>query len=213
MPFRISEIVIWPISLVHGSSVFYITSQIVKSDSILHLMINLKHPDTHENMYSSRVYSTICPRCRIHGIQDCKHDIFMPRYFDKQRALMTRLLMQSKNNETYQREIRNEYVEPSIKSCFDPKTINILMRPEHEYVEYPQQNEVFVVIDPAAGGEYSRYAIVSFITPTIIHPEDKYPSKILVVCYHYFFYYNIPTIMEQYSSLRDMISPCKKIDF
>jgi hypothetical protein len=143
----------------------------------------LRHPETNLLMYKSRVYSTKCPRCRMQNIERCPHDIFMRLYFDKERALMVKLVMQSKNNDTYQREIRNEEVEASLKPAFYPQTIDTLMLPRHEYCDSSvEHKEVYVVVDPGAGGKSSCYAIVSFITPVTRSINDTYTQKILVVC-------------------------------
>lgn len=185
MSLNISEVVIWPISLVSGSSVFYITSQVVKSDSIINLMIHLRDPDTNLLLYSSKIYSTICPRCRVHGIKDCKHDVFMPRYFDKDRMTMVKLL--TKNRDVYQREIRNEYMDSNIQSCFDERVVRVMLDPKHIFMDTSQAaKEVFILIDPSAGGKTSRYAIMSFICATIVTPADPYKRNIFVVCHFKF---------------------------
>jgi len=190
MDITVSETVVWPISLISGSAIIYITSQIVKNDSIINLMLNLRNPETQELMYSSKVYQTICPRCRVHGIKDCPHDVFMPRYFDKERALMVKLL--NRNQSVYQREIRNEFVDNSVRDAFDIESINLLNDKRHQYSQDGKEiKETFVVIDPAAGGKSSCYAIMSFILVTIVEPTDPYKKTHLVVCTFTLFYLGI----------------------
>jgi hypothetical protein len=105
----------------------------------------------------------------------------MPRYFDKERALMVKLL--NRNQSVYQREIRNEFVDNSIRDAFDAESINILNDKRHQYAYDGREiKETFVIIDPSAGGKSSCYAIVSFMLVTITTDIDPYKKTILVVC-------------------------------
>jgi hypothetical protein len=187
MDIRMSHIVIWPISLVHGSTIIYITSQVVNKDSIINTMLSLRKPNTGQLCYSSKVYSTQCPRCKINNFKDCEHDVFMPRYFDKERTVMVHLLMRN-NPQIFQQEIRNEYVQDELRSCFDSVHTHQLLKSNNEYNQKTQHEFVYVVVDPSAGGKNSRYAIISFVTDRIKIPNSSETRMCLIVCIYYFHY-------------------------
>jgi hypothetical protein len=191
MDLNMSHIVIWPISLVSGSTVIYITSQIVNSDYIINVMLNLRNPHNGQLYLSSKVYSTQCPRCKVNNFSDCEHDVFMPRYFDKERVEIVTNLMKG-YQEIFKREIRNEQIQNELKKCFDPQQVALLNHPDQEYDQDNLQPEVYIVIDPNAGGETSRYAIVSFITEDVKMVNSSETRKCLIVSKSriiYFFIY------------------------
>ena len=180
MDLEMSHIVIWPISLVAGSTIIYITSQVVNKDSIINVMLNLRNHHNNQLYYASKVYSTQCPKCRVYGFSDCEHDVFMPAYFDKRRADIVNALMKG-YQEILMREIRNEAVEESVKKCFDLQQLSLMNHPDYEYFQETIHDEVYVVVDPNASGITSRYAIVSFITDKIKMPNISETRMSLVV--------------------------------
>lgn len=186
MPLPMSEIVIWPISLVNGSTVIYISSQVVKRDSVINELISLRHPNTNRPMVASKTYSTMCPRCRLHNYTKCPHDVFMPQYFDSHRALLTTMIMR-RNPDAYRREIRNEYTEQTLKHPFDHENVDKMLDPSQNCSSnHAGFKEVYVIIDPAAGGVSSRYAIISFILISVTSMDNAYPQERLVVSTIYF---------------------------
>lgn len=182
MDLEMSHIVVWPISLVAGSTMIYITSQVVDKGSIINIMLNLRNPNNNQLYYSSKVYSTQCPKCRVYGFSDCEHDVFMPAYFDKRRADMVNALMKG-YQEIWMREIRNESVEESTKKCFDSQQLALMNHADNEYFQETIHDEVYVLIDPNAGGITSRYAIVSFVTDKIKMPNSSETRMSLIVCF------------------------------
>lgn len=187
MPLPMSEIVVWPISLVNGSTVIYISSQVVKRDSVINELISLRHPNTGRPMVASKTYSTMCPRCKLHNYTKCPHDVFMPQYFDAHRMLLTTMIMR-RNPEVYRREVRNEYTEQQLKHPFDHENVDKMLDASQHYGANPAGlKEVYVVIDPAAGGIGSRYAIVSLLLCTVTTAENMYQQTQLVVSILYLF--------------------------
>lgn len=185
MDIRMSHIVIWPISLVSGSTVIYITSQVVSRDSIINVMLNLRNPHSNQLYFSSKVYSTQCPSCKANNFADCEHDVIMPTYFDRTRFAMVSALMKG-YRDIYRREIRNEQVSDRFTKCFDMLQLNIMYRPENEYYSEIQHPEVYVMIDPSAGGTTSSFAIVSFITAPVTMPGTNESRMCLIVCIYYY---------------------------
>jgi hypothetical protein len=101
-----------------------------------------------------------------------------------------------RNKEAFQREIKNEYVELNLKSTFDHAMIEQMMDPRHDYSDKGTEHlQVYVIVDPAAGGVSSRYAIISLACVKVATRENKYVQTHMVVCtLLLFFLFMLPTI-------------------
>ena len=51
----------------------------------------------------------------------------------------------------------------NIRPAFNDKDVRILLKPETMYNESRRMQQIFVSVDPAAGGSKSKYAIISCI--------------------------------------------------
>ena len=66
--------------------------------------------------------------------------------------------------ESYKREIQNEDSEPTMVRAFDADHVDILASSDFRLDDSHDIRHVFVAIDPAAGGNRSKFAIVSLVT-------------------------------------------------
>lgn len=155
------NVVIFPTMMLKDNVFIGISSRPVDENSPMYMMMRKVYPETGKPVIRTRVFGTVCGRCQRQGIRDCKHDL-EEAWSSQKQSHKVRLLMQDRKD-MYLREMRNEDVGTNITPAFPPERVNALNNTKRDYHGTEEHDYVFVAIDPAAGGNKSKYAIISML--------------------------------------------------
>jgi hypothetical protein len=126
-------------------------------------MLELKDEDGRQ-VFKTLRYTLVCDDCARQGKEDtCKHKLGdLPYWQDASQHKKLEAIMQDKCD-AYIRETKGGSGDPNIKPAFESRIVKRWM--ESKPVEKLPSGVpvVYTSVDPAAGGNMSDYAIVSFI--------------------------------------------------
>lgn len=123
---------------------------------------------------------TICAECRRNGvITACLHAP-KPAWQDFGTQSEKAKVLMLGDTETMNREMFNLDDEASVEPAFNHEALSWIQKDTEKwtYPKYFEKDYVFVGIDPACGGRYSRHAIVS----AVLHRDTISSPEKLVVC-------------------------------
>ena len=146
-------------------------------------------PTTERPLFAVRCIELCCERCKEEGKQaECVHMLHLvPMWQSEDRHRKLKVMMQDRPD-LIQSELAGLAFD-SLQQVFRKTDINIAM--SLAPLECPEIPIVFIVIDPAAGGPQSDYAIVSIIRfrgsitvrPTPLPMRQSTASQKLLRCY------------------------------
>lgn len=160
---------------------FCISSKPTQHNSIMTQMMNARYKLSGKPVFKTCIFSTICNNCRLRGKRNCRHVAEMPWSDEKQLAKIEAIM------ENYQadlnREVYNLDDEPEVKPSFDPNDVEAMKESEDSLPNDAHFQYIYTGIDPAGGGQRSKYAIVSVVplevtldenddNDSMIFPED-----------------------------------------
>jgi hypothetical protein len=150
-------------TLVRRGSVFVAISSRAEKDNFFHRMMDLKYPNG-RHVFHNMEFKLVCEDCEAEGLADkCKHlEYELPWWQDKRRHGKLELMMQDSHDD-YMREIRGVEVDSNVTPAFDHNYVTKL-RDADRLIDLPITiRHVFVTVDPAAGGDRSKFAVVSCV--------------------------------------------------
>lgn len=165
MPLVILTVIIIPTMMLANSVFIGISSRPVDENSPMFRLMRKVYPETGKPVIRTRIFGTVCDRCRRQGNRECGHELEDSWSSQKQSRKVSILLQDQKD--VYLREMRNEEVATNIEPAFPPDKVQALNNTKRDYGGSEEQRYVWVAIDSAAGGKQSKYAIVSMIRPVI----------------------------------------------
>lgn len=148
-------------------------------------LMDKKWPETGKPIIKTRVFGTICAPCRRRGIKNCPHGNEDP-WSNQQQNRKIELLMSDKKS-TWQREMRNEDVEDDSEPAFIYESVMALAETKRDYGGSEKHSHIFTAIDPAAGGNQSKYAIISIVVVAVYDAKSQSKrTKLVVLTPHLF---------------------------
>ena len=140
-----------------------ISSKPVDEDSPMYRLIAKRYPETGKRVIKSCIFTTICTSCRRKGRRDCQHDP-EDHWSSKEQSRKVEILMSDRRAD-YEREMRNEEsTDKLVEAAFKKPDIDVLDQTANDYSQFQTFDQVYVGIDPAAGGQRSKAAAVSIAT-------------------------------------------------
>lgn len=136
-----------------------LSSAPLEEDSPMNMMINARYLDTNELIFNTRVFARICPSCRARGRTDCKHKVEVSWSNQRQARKVAGLMAHHQN--VFRVEILNEGSEPNIARAFPDAIATPFIESEYTIHNTSQIRQLFIGIDPSAGGNQSKFAIVT----------------------------------------------------
>jgi hypothetical protein len=144
-----------------GSASLVAISTLTSEINFYTRLIQMVDPGTERPLFAIRCIELCCERCKEDGKQaECVHMLHLvPMWQSEERHRKLKIMMQDRPD-LIQSELAGLAFD-SLQQVFRKSDIEIAMalRP----LEMPDNPTIFVVIDPAAGGPQSDYAIVSIM--------------------------------------------------
>lgn len=125
-------------------------------------LINVRDKDG-ERLFRVINIDLVCDKCRRTGKEDvCQHKMGeVPYWQDERRHADIQKMMPA---DVFQREMRGIQSNPYISPFFNPTALDRLERDaDRVYYSDNHVRYIFISVDPAAGGDHSKYAVVSCI--------------------------------------------------
>lgn len=124
-------------------------------------LIKMRDPETGRPLFAVRCIELACQACKEDGkAHECVHLLHLvPQWQSGERHRRLKVMMQDRPD-LIQSELAGLAFD-SLQQAFRPKDVEVMF----EQVAPPLSNgqTVFVVVDPAAGGPQSDYAVVSIV--------------------------------------------------
>lgn len=137
-----------------------ISSKPVDEDSPMYRLIAKRYPETGKRVIKSCIFTTICASCRRRGMRNCQHDT-EDHWSSKEQSRKVELLMSDRRKD-YEREMRNEEsTDKLVSAAFNKADIDALDQTSNDFCDYVEIDYIYAAIDPAAGGERSKAAIMT----------------------------------------------------
>lgn len=150
--------VIAPILLVSGSAFIGITTLESTESNIVNKLLKVKL-DNGSDLFVKLQVELICKDCKKLGKQDCKHTLGkIPHWQDQERLREVEKLMESEGG-AFDQEVKGIVSTPNIQPVFPKESIDKFVN--NIYNKPIPFTRIFVTADPAAGGNRSKFAIVS----------------------------------------------------
>jgi hypothetical protein len=141
------KIGVLPLLLKRNTAALFISSPYDKPRCITELVVNLRHPVTHEQFCRCIIVEQRCHTCRLQGRFDCPHALEMrPSWIDPERdSLLQQLLTPGE----FKQEILG--ITPfTVRPAFNPDHLDRFQKTNVHFIE--SVDVVFVFIDPSGGG-------------------------------------------------------------
>lgn len=159
LPFGLMSRVVIPTAMRKNTVIIGISSKAVAEDSPMNMLMNAKYLDTGEQIFKVRVFTKRCAMCVARNVMQCNHRVEVS-WSSQQQARKIAALMRS-DQHAFRAEILNEDVESTISRAFPESLLNGFVRSEYVIPRGIRIKQLFVGIDPSAGGNRSKFAIVT----------------------------------------------------
>lgn len=144
-----------------GSASLVAISTLTSEINFYTRLIQMKDPATERSLFAIRCIELCCEKCKEEGKQaECVHMLHLvPMWQSEERHRKLKIMMQDRPD-LIQSELAGLAFD-SLQQVFRKSDIAIAMALKP--LPITQNSFVFIVIDPAAGGPQSDYAIVSIV--------------------------------------------------
>lgn len=155
-----------------------ISSRPVDKNSPMFSLMEKKWPNG-KPIIKTRIFISVCDACRRRGHKSCGHTP-EDHWSNPTQNKKIEYLMSDRSS-VYQREMLNMDVGDGSEPAFDPHDLAFLDAEKNDYSGTGEAPYVYITIDPAAGGDKSKYAMVSVITPRVRSKRTKEINEYIVV--------------------------------
>ncbi len=162
MDVRVLYDVVFP-TLTRDEITFFCISSLGDIFSFWNNMLEMRDQDG-VKIFNTMVYDLVCKDCKKLGIEDtCKHKMGeLPHWQSADQHAKLEIMMRDQLD-TFLRETKGYQMDPNIQPVFDKRSVTRLGDMPPYTPITGGSNVVFVAVDPAANGNLSDYAIVSFM--------------------------------------------------
>ena len=124
-------------------------------------LIKMQDPATERPLFTVRSIELACEKCKLAGkAQSCVHLLHLvPRWHSEERHRKLKIMMQDRPDLLLS-EMQGCSFD-ALEQVFPKMSINLMM--DLKALPSDFNTKVFIVVDPAAGGPSSDYAIVSIV--------------------------------------------------
>lgn len=124
-------------------------------------LIKLRDPATHRPLFATKCIELACKECKENGkAHECVHMLHLvPQWQSGERHRRLKVMMQDRPD-LIQSELAGLAFD-SLQQAFRAQDVLALF--EQKPPEFNINQTVFIVVDPAAGGPQSDYAVVSIV--------------------------------------------------
>jgi hypothetical protein len=143
-----------------GTTCFLAISTLRDEINFYTRLMRMRDKTTGQPMFTCLSVQLACPQCRADGkATECVHLLHLvPRWQSGERHMRLKTIMQDRPD-LIQSELTGMAFE-SLQCVFRPADLDIMFA--HEPPEPVLNADVYIFIDPAAGGPQSDYAVLSF---------------------------------------------------
>lgn len=164
-----------------GAINFWITT-LEESENFVNYVVEMveEDPDPFINLIR---FSLSCEQCKKRGIPEkCTHKIYEPAPWNAPAA-MRKIQMLINDSNVFLRETIGLSGHSNSDRCFDNRCVRKLFESRKVGFENEDPEFIFTCVDPAAGGDGSRFAVISIC---------RYGESKTCVCLRFFFFLLIP---------------------
>lgn len=167
-----------------GSSSLVAISTLTSEINFYTRLIKMQDPATERPLFTVRSIELACEKCKADGkAQSCVHLLHLvPRWHSEERHRKLKIMMQDRPDLLLS-EMQGCSFD-ALQQVFPKQLVNVMF--DLPVLSPDLNTTVFVVVDPAAGGPQSDYAIVSIVrhrgNVTVSHANTYNSSHISTNC-------------------------------